>query len=181
MAQMSEMDQMEEMREMKYLPPARKRGGFFRIGLLIAGLFLLYAIIGNSTNTENLPLFVRDKAQVEVIRYADYMVGQHARVVMIRDEQDSRTVMTFVKVPLLDRWNLTGYETVPGTDTKPIAIDIDDGFGVLRSEVSFDRIQVLSINGWSGSYAKTISVGLFILLAVGINWWLSRYMRIKVV
>lgn len=169
------------MAEMKYLPPAKKPVGVFRIGLVIAVLFLLYAIIGNSTNTENLPLFVRDKTQVEVIRYADFPVGARAKVVMIRDEEDNRTVMTFVKVPVLDRWNLTGYKTVSGKETKPIAMAIDDGFGVLRSEISFDRVQVLSKESWSGSYAKTISIGLFILLAVGINWWLSRYRRNKVV
>jgi hypothetical protein len=166
---------------MKYLPPVKKSGGFFRIGLVIVVLFMGYVLLGNSTNSENLPQFVRDKARVEVIRYADYVAGERARVIMIRDEQDNRMVMTFVKLPLFDRWNMTGYKTVPGKETKPIAIAIDDGFDVLQSEVSFDRVRILSQNGWSGSYAKTLSVLMFLLLAIGINWWLSRYRRNKVV
>lgn len=172
---------MADMTEMKYLPPVQKRAGFFRIGLVIAGLFLLYAIIGNSTNSENLPVFVREKVRAEVVRYADFMAGQRARVVLIRDQQDNRTAMTFVKLPFLDRWNMTGYKTVPGTETKPIAIEIDDGFDVLQSEVSWDRVKVLAQTGWSGSYARTLSVLMFLLFAIGINWWLSRYRRNKVV
>ena len=166
---------------MQYLPSPKKRISAFRIGLICAGLFLVYVLLGNSASTENLPQFVRDKSKAEVVRYADFPAGERSKVVMIRDTEDNRIAMTFVKVPIVDRWNMTGFETVSGKETKPIAIEIDDGFTVFRSEVSFDRVRVLSQKSFSGSYAKTISILLFIGLAVGINWWLSRYRRNKVV
>lgn len=169
------------MAEMKYLPSPKKRIGVFGIGLILGGLLILYALIGNSTGSENLQLFVREKSQAEVVRYVDFPVGERSRVIMIRDQEDNRTAMAFVKFPLFDRWNMTGFQTVSGKETRPISLEIDDGFAVFQSEVSFDRVRVLSKRSFSGSFAKTVSVLLFILLAVGINWWLSKYRRNKVV
>jgi hypothetical protein len=169
------------MAEIKYLPAGRKRGRLFRWIIFGFVCFSVYITLGSSTVTENLQQFVSDKSQVEVVRYSDFTVGPHSRVILIRDSEDGRTAMTFVKVPFLDRWKLADRKTVTGTETKPIAIDVDDGFSVLQAEVSFDRVNVLGSTHWSGTYAKTISIGMFILLAVGINFWLERYKRIKVV
>jgi len=169
------------MAEMKYLPAGRKSGRLFRWVLLGFVAFVVYITLGNSTGSENLQQFVANRSQVEVVRYSDFAVGAHSRVVIVRDTQDGRTAMTFIKVPFLDRWNLTEKKIVPGSETKPIAINIDDGYSVLQAEVSFDRVNILGSTKWSGTYAKTISIALFILLAVGINWWLSRYRRTKVV
>jgi hypothetical protein len=171
----------EAMAEMKFLPAGRKPGRFLRWILLGFLVFIAYVTLGNSTGSDNLQQFVRDRSQVDVVRYSDFTVGAHSRVVIVRDSQDGRTAMTFVKVPFLDRWNLTEQKKVTGEDAKPIAINIDDGFIVLQSEVSFDRVNILGSTQWSGTYAKSISIGLFILLAVGINWWLSRYKRMKVI
>lgn len=165
------------MAEMKYLPAGRKSGRLLRWILVGLVAFIVYVTLGNSTGTENLQQFVRDRNPVEVVRYSDFTVGTHARVVLVRDEKDGRTAMTFVKVPFLDRWNLTDKITVSGTETKPISIDIDDGYGVLHAEVSFDRVNIMGNTQWSGTYAKTISIGIFILLAVGINFWMDRRKR----
>ena len=165
------------MEEIKYLPAGRQSGRFFRWILLGIVVFVIYITLGNSTSSENLQQFVRDRSQVEVVRYSDFTVGTYSRVVLVRDEKDGRTAMTFVKVPFLDRWNLTDRKAVTGAETKPIAINIDDGFGVLQAEVSFDRINILGNTKWSGTYAKTISIVLFILLSVGINWWLGQKKR----
>ena len=169
------------MAEQRYLPSPKKRIGLFGMGMVFAGLFLLYALLGNSTGSAHLQQFVVDKSRAEVVRYVDFPVGERSRVIMVRDQEDNRTAMAFVKFPFLDRWNLTGSATVTGKVTKPISLEIDDGFAVFQSEVSFDRVRVLSKSGFGGSYAKTISVVLFILLAVGINWWFSRYRRNRVV
>lgn len=169
------------MAEMKYLPAGKKNGQVLRLILLGFAAFVAYVTLGNSTGSDNLQQFVSDRNQVEVVRYSDFNVGPHSRVVIVRDTQDGRTAMAFVKVPFLDRWNMTERIHVPGAETKPIAISIDDGYEVYQVEVSFDRVNVLSSTSWNGTYAKTISLGMFILLAVGINWWLSRYRRNKVV
>lgn len=169
------------MAEMKYLPGGRKSGRMLRLVLLGFAAFVVYVTLGNSTGSENMQQFVSDKSQVEVVRYSDFNVGPHSRVVIVRDTKDGRTAMAFVKVPFLDRWNMTERKHVPGSETKPIAISVDDGYDVYQAEVSFDRVNVLGNTSWSGTYARTISLGLFILLAVGINWWLSRYRRNKVV
>ncbi len=169
------------MAEMKYLPTGKKSGRVLRWIILGFLIFAAYVTLGNSTSSENLHYFVRDRIAVDVARYSDFTVGTNSRVVIVRDIQDSRTAMTFLKVPFLDRWNLTEKVNVDGADTKPIAISIDDGFVVLLAEVSFDRVNIQGNSSWSGTYAKTISIGLFILLAVGINWWLSLYKRNKVI
>lgn len=169
------------MAEMKYLPAGRKSRRVSRWILLGVVMFVFYVLLGNSTSTEKLQQFVIDRSQVEVVRYSDLSVGSYSRVVLIRDTQDNRTAITFVKVPFLDRWNLSGQQTADNKTSKPIAIEIDDGFGVLKAEVSYDRVNILESTSWSGTYAKTISIGLFILLAVGINYWLGRYKRNKVV
>lgn len=165
------------MAEMKFLPAGRKPVRLLPWVLLGLLVFIVYVTLGNSTGSENLQQFVRDRSQVDVVRYSDFTVGAHSKVVIVRDNQDGRTAMSFTKVPFLDRWNLTEQKKVTGEDTKPIAINIDDGFGVLKSEVSFDRVNILGNSTWSGTYAKAISIGLFILLAVGINWWLSLYKK----
>ena len=164
---------MSETSEMKYLPAGKRKGGMLRWILIGLALYVAYITFGNSTSTENLQQFVRDRSQVEVVRYSDFAAGSHSRVVLVRDENDGRTAMTFVKVPMLDRWNLVKSVTVAGTETKPIAIDIDDGFGVLKAEVSFDRINIIDNMHWSGTYAKTVSIIIFIFLAVGINFWMD--------
>lgn len=169
------------MAEMKYLPEGKRKGKLLKWILLGLVAFVVYVTLGNSTSSENLQQFVRDRSQVEVVRYSDYTAGAHSRVVIVRDTLDGRTAMTFVKVPFLDRWNLTDRKSVVGTETKPIEINIDDGFGVLKAEVSFDRVNIMGSTKWSGTYAKSISIALFILLAIGINWWLGRYKQIKVV
>lgn len=169
------------MTELKYLPAGRKRGKLLRWILLGFAVFVVYVTLGNSTSTENMHQFARDRNQIEVVRYSDFAVGTYSRVVLLRDEQDGRTAMAFVKVPFLDRWNLTNQKTVNGTETKPIAIEIDDGFGVLKAEVSFDRVNILGNTNWSGTYAKAISIALFILTAVVIAWWQNRYKKNKVV
>ena len=174
-------DNMAETAEMKYLPGGKSRGKALKWILVGLVAFVVYVTLGNSTSTENLQQFVRDRSQVEVVRYSDFTVGTHSRVVLVRDDKDGRTAMTFVKVPFMDRWNLTDRKAVVGTETKPIEINIDDGFGVLQAEVSFDRVNILGSTHWSGTYAKSISIMIFMLLAVGINWWLGRYKRIKVV
>jgi len=169
------------MAEMKYLTAGKKPRRIFRWILLGFMAFVLYVTLGNSTGSEKLQQFVSDRSQVEVVRYSDYVIDGHSRVVLVRDSKDGRTAMAFVKVPLLDRWNLTEQKQVSGAETKPIAINIDDGFVVYEAEVSFDRINILGNTKWSGTYARTISIALFILLAIGVNWWLSRYKRTKVV
>lgn len=168
---------MADMTEMKYLPPGKKRGKALKWIALGLAAFVVYVTLGNSTSTENLQQFVRDRSQVEVVRYSDYTVGTHSRVVIVRDDKDGRLAMTFVKVPFLDRWNLTDRKAVVGTETKPIEINIDDGFGVLQAEVSFDRVMILGNTHWSGTYAKSISIIIFILLAVGINFYMDRKKR----
>jgi hypothetical protein len=167
------------MAEMKYLPAGRNKGKVLKWISLGLVAFVVYVTLGNSTSTENLQQFVRDRSQVEVVRYSDYTVGTHSRVVIVRDDKDGRIAMTFVKVPFLDRWNLTDHKTVVGTETKPIEINIDDGFGVLKAEVSFDRVSILGNSHWSGTYAKSVSIGIFILLAVGINFYMDRKKRPK--
>jgi len=169
------------MAEIKYLPAGRKNARFSHWILLGFVAFVVYITLGNSTNSENLRQFVQERSQIEVVRYSEFNVGTHSRVVIVRDTSDGRTAMAFVKVPFLDRWNLKEQKKVSGVESKPIAITIDDGFSALQAEVSFDRVNILSNSKWSGTYAKTISIGLFILLAVGINWWLSRYKRNKIV
>jgi hypothetical protein len=169
------------MAEMKYLPAGRKSVRFYRWILVGFLVFVVYVTLGNSTGSDNLPYFVRDRIEGDVARYSDFTAGSNARVVIVRDTNDSRTAMAFLKVPFLDRWNLTEKVIVEKADTKPIAINVDDGFDVLQAEVSFDRVNIQGNAKWSGAYAKTISIGLFILIAVGINWWLSRYRRNKVV
>jgi len=171
----------ETMAEMKYLPAGKKKGRFLRWIILGFMVFVAYVTLGSSASSENLQQFVSDRSQVEVARYSDVPVGPHSRVVLVRDTQDGRTAMSFTKVPFLDRWNLTEQVKVTGKDAKPIAINIDDGFVVFQTEVSFDRVNILGTSKWSGNYAKSISIGLFILLAVGINWWLSLYKRNKVI
>lgn len=165
------------MAEIKYLPSGKKNGRFFRWILLGFIAFVVYVTLGNSTGTEQLQQFVGVRSQVEVVRYSDYTVGTYSRVVIVRDTKDGRTAMSFVKVPFLDRWNLTEQKKVTGAETKPIEINIDDGFGVLQAEVSFDRVNILGSTKWSGTYAKTISIALFVLLAIGINWWLGLYKK----
>jgi len=165
------------MAEMKYLPAGRNKGKVLKWILVGLVAFIAYVTLGNSTSTENLQQFVRDRSQVEVVRYSDFTVGIHSRVVIVRDDKDGRTAMTFVKVPFLDRWNLTDRKSVVGTETKPIEINIDDGFGVLQAEVSFDRVSILGNTHWSGTYAKSISIVVFMLLAVGINVYMDRKKR----
>lgn len=165
------------MAEMKCLPAGKKSGRFFRWILLGFLVLIGYIMLGSSTATENLQQFVSDRSQTEVVRYSDFTVGTYSKVVIVRDNQDGRTAMSFTKVPFLDRWNLTEKINVTGEVTKPIAINIDDGYGVLQAEVSFDRVNILGHTKWSGAYAKSISIGLFILLAVGINWWLGLYKK----
>jgi hypothetical protein len=164
------------MDEMKYLPPAKKskRLRWILIGLAV---FIAYVTIGNSTSTENLQQFVSDRSAVEVERYSDFTVGTYSIVVLIRDNNDGRTAMSFVKVPLMDRWNLTSMVSVKGTETKPILMDIDNGFGVLKTQVSFERVNILGNTDWSGTYAKTISILIFMLLAVGINVYMNWIKR----
>lgn len=171
----------EAMVEMKFLPAGKKGGRFLRWIILGFMVFVAYVTLGSSASSENLQQFVSDRSQVEVVRYSDVIVGPHSKVVLVRDTQDGRTAMSFTKVPFLDRWNMTEQVKVTGEDAKPIAINIDDGFVVFQTEVSFDRVNILGTSNWSGAYAKSISIGLFILLAVGINWWLSIYKRNKVV
>jgi hypothetical protein len=144
-------------------------------------VFVAYVTLGSSASSENLQQFVSDRSQLEVVRYTNFTVGPHSKVVIVRDTQDGRTAMSFTKVPFLDRWNMTEQIQVDGEDSRPIAINIDDGFVVFQTEVSFDRVNILGTSNWSGTYAKSLSIGLFILIAVGINWWLSRYKRMKVI
>ncbi len=169
------------MAEMKYLPAGKKSGRFLRWILLGFVLFVGYVTLGSSSDSDQLRQFVQNRSQVDVVRYSDFTVGPHSRVVIIRDTQDGRTAMSFTKVPFLDRWNMTEQIKVDGEDSRPIAINIDDGFVVFQTQVSFDRVNILGASKWSGTYAKSLSIGLFILIAVGINWWLSRYRRNKVV
>lgn len=169
------------MAEMKYLPAGKKSRRVLRWILLGFVLFVSYVTLGSSTDSDQLRQFVQNRSQVDVVRYSDFTVGPHSRVVIVRDTQDGRTAMSFTKVPFLDRWNMTEQIKVGGEDAKPIAINIDDGFVVFRAEVSFDRVKILGMSKWSGTYAKSLSIGLFILIAVGINWWLSLYKRNKVV
>lgn len=166
----------DTMDEMKTLPPGKKskKLRWILIGLAV---FIAYVTIGNSTSTENLQQFVNDRSAVEVERYSDFTVGTYSMVVLIRDNNDGRTAMSFVKVPLMDRWNLTEMVTVKGTETKPILMDIDNGFEVLKTEVSFERVNIIGDTHWSGTYAKTISILIFMLLAVGINFWMNWIKR----
>ena len=165
------------MAEFKSLPKPKQRGRMFKWVLLGLAVFVVYVTLGNSTGSENLQQFVRDRSQVEVARYSDYTVGDHSKVVIVRDEKDGRIAMAFVKVPFMDRWNLTERVSVDGKETKPIAINIDDGYSMLQTEVNFDRVNILGSTRWSGTYAKSVSILLFILLAVGINFWMDRKKR----
>jgi hypothetical protein len=168
------------MAEFKFLPKPKQRGRVFKWVLLGLVAFIAYVTIGNSTSSENLQQFVRDRSQVDVVRYSDYTVGIHSKVVIVRDDQDGRTAMAFVKVPFMDRWNLTERVSVDGKETKPIAMNIDDGYSMLQAEVNFDRVNILESTRWSGTYAKSISILIFILLAVGINFWMDRKKRPQV-
>jgi hypothetical protein len=56
-------------------------------------------------------------------------------------------------------------------------MDIDNGFGVLKTQVSFERVNILGNTDWSGTYAKTISILIFMLLAVGINVYMNWIKR----
>ncbi len=158
---------------MEYLSPSPKPRRF--IGKILFGLLILlvYVIWGDSTNPQNMEEYVQKRVTQGVVRYEVYDQSLHGKIVMVRDDQDGRTALAFVKIPFLNRWHLTEKVTVDGEIKKPIVIGLDDGFTVYEAEVSFDRVKIIGVTHWSGSYAKIISILLFLVLAVFIYLWME--------
>lgn len=164
---------------MDYLPPVKGKRKLLPWVLL--GLFLLtmYTMLGNSTTPEKMQEYVQNSITTEVVRYDVYDQSANTKIVIIRDEHDGRTAFSFLKVPFIERWQMKEVISVPATETRPITIGVDQGFRVLTAQVGFDRVNIVGMSRWNGSYARMVSLVLFMGLAVIIHFWLEWKHRIK--
>jgi len=164
---------------MEYLPPVKRKKRILPWVLVILLLLVIYTTLGNSTTPGKMRDYVQSNISSEVVRFDVYDQDTKTKIVIIRDEHDGRTALSFLKVPFMDRWTLKDTVSVPPKETRPITVEVDEGFRVLTEQVGFDRVEVLHVSNWNGSYARLICLLLFMVLAVVIHFWLEWRHRPK--